>query len=134
MKIFDIFKKEQKFSIGDIVICIDDRPFGNSIPPPLIYKKKYKILDIFITSCCKEMGFDVGLNNTYSYTKCYCHIEMKFPGKGIHWASSKRFRKATPEEAKVYYQEQEQEIKDKIQQAVEEENFEEAQKLQELLQ
>ena len=128
---FGIFKKQEEFKIGDLVICIDDCPFGAGVQPPVKFKHIYKILDITTTSCCKTKVFDIGLR-AKNFTQCAQHNKV-IPGNGIHWAGALRFRKATPEEAQAFYEGKQEEIKSLIKEAVEKEDYETAKELQELI-
>jgi len=138
MKIFSIFKKIAK--AGDIVICIDDRNYSNAnfFPPPVKFKQKYKVLDV--QKVCHGYIYNVGLVLD-GYTTC-SKCDGVFPGLGIHWAASERFRLATPEEKEEYFNEQNEifktenehlfdkrTVEEKIKEFEKEERYEEAQKL-----
>jgi len=102
------FKNKRKgFSIGDIVICIDDRNWNTpNNDKKLVFNKKYKILSICPLKC-HGPSYDIGIRFTCSaFTTCiFCSKQL--PGEYIHWAGHHRFRKATPQEEMEYYKERE---------------------------
>lgn len=126
-------KKENAFSPGDIVVCIDDRKWNSpNNSEDIIFNKKYKIKGVCPKSCHGN-SYDIGIRFVSDlYTNCnQCHIEL--PGLRIHWAGHFRFRKATEQEEREYYKEQEDEINKKIQEMLLEEKYEEAAELKKLI-
>ena len=128
---FGIFKKKDKLSpIGSIIICTDDRNWNGCTNIELIYNKKYKILDVNKEFECYDVGGR--FNDPKSFTND-TPTNKKVPGQGIHWAGSFRFRKATPQEEQEYYSNIKEEIQDQINSLVQNEEYEEAAKLQKQL-
>ena len=89
---------KDEIKIGDTVICIDDRPFGNGIAPPVVYKQKYKVLDIQIHECGNKV-LDVGfkLSDYHEFIKCL-NCDLHYAGKKIWWCGINRFNKVIEDE------------------------------------
>lgn len=124
-KIKKMFGFGPKFKVGDIVKCIDDRDWNspeNSIP--LVYGKTYKVLDVIYNKCCGLYAIDIGCKfKNNAHTKCKCKKEMV--GLGIHWAYEARFVKDDILG--------EEELKEQLEEAIIEEDYERAAKLRDKL-
>jgi len=131
MAFFDFLKPKPKLpKKGDTVICIDDRDWNTSLTNiRLEYNKKYEVLGII--KHCHGYALDINARNSSGrYTSCSCGNDI--PGSGIHWAKLARFKIATAEEASESREdENEDDIDDKIANAILEENYELAGELNE---
>ena len=129
------FKKGNKISKGDIVVCIDDREWNNGKHTiDLSYNKKYKVLDI--NKSCHNISFDIGSRFYIKTTRTSCiNCGKDLIGQGIHWAGDFRFRKATPEEETEYYTEikSELELEEELNIAVKQEQYEKASEIKKQL-
>ncbi len=126
-------KKDKTFSPGDIVVCIDDRDWnGPNNSENIIFNKKYKIQSVCPTNCHGN-SYDIGIRFVSDlFTRCnVCTKDLV--GIRIHWAGHFRFRKASEYEAREYYKEHEEEISEKILEAISEENYEEAARLKKII-
>lgn len=118
-KIKILFGFGPKFKVGDIVRCVDDRDWNgqhNSIN--LKHGKTYKVYQIYKTPCCKTYSIDIGcvlLDN--GFTTCI-PCKAKMSGVGIHWACESRFVK---DDVLA-----EEELKEELEEALTEENYEKA--------
>lgn len=102
---FNWFKKKEKIKVGDILVCIDDRDWGHSLPT-LKYGEKYKVLNLLVSPygdkiLCVDFGSKIDSGELNQFINCAaCKTEI--PGLGIHWAKISRFRKATEEEIEEF--------------------------------
>ena len=142
---FGFFKKNKKqkgeeVKIGDTVKCIDDRNWNSGNDNLwLQYGKSYVVLDIIYTDCCNTLCYDIGARNNESFTSCSggkCK-GSRIPGHGIHWAGAFRFAKSIAEEAKESKKESKSisktAAKKLLDRALELEEYEEASRLQEII-
>lgn len=126
-------KKDKAFSPGDIVVCIDDRNWnGPNNAENIVFNKKYKVKNVCPMNCHGN-SYDIGIRFVSDlFTTCNnCHKSL--PGIRIHWAGHFRFRKASEDEEREYYKEHEEEISEKILEAISEENYEEASRLKKII-
>jgi hypothetical protein len=124
---FSKFKKNN-VKKGDIIVCIDDRKWNVSTTISLQYNQKYKVDDIM--SMCHGYCYDIGGRFTSDQTHTVCNqCRASIPGIGIHWAGAFRFRKATEEEAEEFNRESKENTQTNLDEAVEAEDYELAEKL-----
>ncbi len=104
---------------GDKALCINN---GDITPndgknPPLRLNVEYIVQDV-CTCSCGCLVLDVGLGGTSMRTMCSCG--NKYPDPEVHWADANRFVKRRPES----------EVREAIEKALDEENYELATELQ----
>ena len=80
----------ENIKIGDSVICIKDTNWSNEKGLPLIYKSKYKVLDIIKCSICGKLWYDIGCKRNYSESHSKCCEPLS--GAGIDWVDESRLK------------------------------------------
>ena len=111
-------KNQENWKIGDIAICIDNKPHTGKNGPPLRINLEYIVNKIYICEC-GSVDLDVGLYSNNG-TVCKCGSTTS---SDIHWCNSSRFIKKRTKE----------EINEELEKAVNEDDFETASLLKEEL-
>lgn len=111
---------EKRFKVGETVIALSDHPSGLKSQPR---KKGHKYIVNAVSYCvgCGRQAINIGPTipaKHNSFISCVCGSEQ--PHKGLHWTHSKHF--ARPEE-----------LESEMRSAVEEENYEHASVLRDLI-
>lgn len=75
--------------IGDIVVCVDDTDWVYYGGEKLVYRKKYKVLDITTCKKCNKLYYNIGCkaSNENAHSSC-CNVDLV--GKGIDWVGERR--------------------------------------------
>ncbi len=124
----------QFFNKGDKVVCIEDIGWNDLSAQDFILKKNmiFTVLDTITFNGVQSLDIGARFNDETKQTKQFLSNES-IPGPGIHWAASFRFKKVNDSEIKHHESLLRNELMGEIKLAVDNEEFELAIKLRDVL-
>jgi|LauGreDrversion4_2_1035121.scaffolds.fasta_scaffold15158_12 hypothetical protein len=122
------------FKKGDRVVCINNNAWNDKSAHDFVLRKYmiYEVLDVIVFYNRQSIDIGARFNDSTKQTKQFYNNEpMPYPG--VHWASSNRFLLFEESEVEIYNKLLLNDLKDEMEQAIEQEDFETAIKLRDII-
>lgn len=126
--------KRYLFKKGDKVVCIESKGWNDNSTHDFVLRKYmiYEVIDVIIFNERQSIDIGARFDDPKKQTKQFYNNEP-MPCPGVHWASSNRFLLVEESEVEIYNKLLLNDLKDELEQAIEQEDFETAIKLRDII-